>query len=285
MLSGKTADHRRSWGLSLIPYPGVDRTTATWAEERESGEVRQPANALALVALELLVGTFVLMWISMLVWKVIDRGHYRATTWVVFPFTIALGFALPASLRPAAWATAAAQVGFLVAVYSQRPLLEWAIGALAGATGVWLVAQAGLRSCATACVSGAVQALIGTAFLGAVTHGMVLGHWYLNQPRLPIEPLKGSTRIMLGALGGSLLAGLADRADLVQGVVPAAVLAFSAASYWWTWLLLLAGTGLLALAVRSTVWSRSTQSATGLLYIAVIVALGAQFIISLLATG
>ena len=60
------------------------------------------------------------------------------------------------------------------------------------------------------------------------------------------------------------------------------LVALSASGYWWAWLLLLAGTAGLAFMVRSTVRDRSTQSATGLLYIAMLTAIGAQFLLSLL---
>src|SRR5437763_1146125 len=105
--------------------------------------------------------------------------------------------------------------------------------------------------------------------------------WYLHHPRLLIEPLKGAPRIMLASLGAAGLAGFASRGRLLRAVLPGLV-AFSASGYWGAWVLLLVGTIVLALMVRSTVWARSTQSATGLLYIAMITAIGAQFLVSLL---
>ena len=86
---------------------------------------------------------------------------------------------------------------------------------------------------------------------------------------------------MLASLGAAGAAGFASRGRLLRAVLPGLV-AFSASGYWWAWVLLLMGTIVLALMVRSTVWARSTQSATGLLYIAMITAIGAQFLVSLL---
>jgi hypothetical protein len=237
-------------------------------------------GVFTLVGLELLVGTFVLMWVTLLVWRVVDRGHYRAATWVLFPLQAALAFALGRDLRIAVLVTAGAMALFLGAVYTRRPLLEWITGGLASAAGLWVVSQVGVDGCG--CGAGAPQAFAGALFLGAVTHGMTLGHWYLNQPRLPIEPLRGAGRILLGSIVVSLVAGLASRPQLIRARIGGGLLAFSGAGYWWAWLLLLAGTGVLAMMVRATVATRSTQSATGLLYIAMVTAIGAQFVLTLL---
>ena len=237
-------------------------------------------NALALVSLELIAGSFALMWLTMLVWRVIDRGYYRSTAWVLFPLTLALAFTLPSQLRPVGWALGVVQALFLASVYTQRPLLEWVTGGAATVLGAWLVIQGGRLSCPGGCAEGAVQAVAGALFLGGVTNGMVLGHWYLNQARLPIAPLKGATRIMLGGIAVSLLAGLAGRGTLARGVVPGGFVAMSASSYWWAWLALVVGTAILGFAVRETVRSRSTQSATGLLYIAMLTAMVGQFIVT-----
>lgn len=237
-------------------------------------------NHLALVSLELIAGSFALMWLTMFLWKIVDRGYYRSTTWVLSPLTLALAFTFPSELRAMGWAFGILQALFLAAVYSQRPLLEWVSGAAATAAGAWLVWRGGLLSCPGGCTAGAVQALVGAVFLGGVTNGMVLGHWYLNQARLPIEPLKQATLIMLGGIVLSLVAGLADRGSLASGVVPGGFVAMSASSYWWAWLALTVGTGVLGFAVRETVRTRSTQSATGLLYIAMLTATVGQFIVT-----
>ncbi|MGH2705093.1 MAG: hypothetical protein ACRDJ4_08360 [Actinomycetota bacterium] len=237
-------------------------------------------GVFTLVGLELLIGTFVLMWVTLLVWRVVDRGHYRAATWVLFPLQAALSFALGRDLRTAGLITAGAMAVFLAAAYSQRPLVEWITGGLASAAGLWVVAQLGVDGCG--CAAGAPQAFAGALFLGAVSHGMTLGHWYLNQPRLPIEPLRGAGFILLGSIAVSLVAGLVSRPELIRARIGGGLLAFSGAGYWWAWLLLLAGTAILAVMVRATVATRATQSATGLLYIAMVTAIAAQFLMTLL---
>lgn len=242
--------------------------------------MRGPTGAFVLVGFETLGGTFVLLVVTMLAWRVVDRGHYRAASYCLIPLVGALSFALPHNLRAEGFALTALLIAFLLAVYSQRPTLEIGFGLAASALSIVLIVQGGAGSCG-GCGSGIALALTGTLFLGAVTNAMVLGHWYLNQARLPIEPLKGATRIMLASMVVVGAAGLVARGRLFKAVLPGLV-AFSAASYWWAWVLLLVGTAVLGLMVRVTVRDRSTQSATGLLYIAMITAIGAHFLLSLL---
>lgn len=241
-----------------------------------------PKGAFTLVALQLLIGAFVLMWVASLRFRFISRGYYRSTAWVLWPLMAALSFALPTELRLWSLVTPAAFVLYLLAVYSQRPALEWFSGAVASGAGVWLVAQAGAETCPGDCWLGVLHAAVGALLVGGVTHGMVLGHWYLNQARLPIEPLREQCWIIFGATAAGGAAGILTRSELIRGPVPGGLLTFSPSSYWWAWALLLGATAALSSMVWATVKSRSTQSATGLLYIATVTVLAAQFILDLL---
>lgn len=233
-----------------------------------------PRGAFVLVTFEVLAGTFVLMIATMFFWRSISRGHYRATTWVLAPFTALASLLLPVEIRWTAFAVTALQVLFLISVLSQRPLIEWATGSVGAVSCLWLLFEI--------CEADLAHCLAGAFFLGAVTHAMILGHWYLNQPRLPIGPLKGATILIFASLIPALLLGFGDRSGLVIGSVQTGLFAFSAESFWWVWVGLLTSTGVLAVMVARTVWIRSTQSATGLLYLAIVPALGAEFIFSLL---
>lgn len=241
-----------------------------------------PRGAFVLVALQLLGGTFSLMWLAQLRWKFINRGYFRSTTWVLWPLTAALIPVMSGRLRLLTALTAGAMVMYLVALYSQRPLLEWTTGAVATAGAVWITLQAGYSGCLRPCWHEGNHSLAGLVLLGAVTHAMALGHWYLNQARLPIEPLAQHTWLMIFAIVLSAILGLVTRPRLVEGTVPGGIFAFSGSSLWWTWLFLLAATAGLAAMIMATVRQRATQSATGLLYIAIVTALGAQFALDLL---
>jgi hypothetical protein len=246
--------------------------------------VRGPAGAFGLTAVQILAGLFVFLWTTSMRYKVINRGYYRSTTWVLWPLMVATSFALPGGLRILGLLSGVVWALYLTAVYTQRPLLEWLSGAAGSVAALALLGAAGWQACEGGCSFGAAHGLLGGLVLGGVTHGMTLGHWYLNQARLPIEPLKEQTGLIIALLGLSGLAGLFTRTTLLEGEAPAGILTYSAGSYWWTWVLLLGATALVMAMVRVTVRDRSTQSATGLLYIATVTALAAQFVLDLLAT-
>jgi hypothetical protein len=224
------------------------------------------------------------MWFASLRYKMVKRGYYRSTTWVLWPLLLLLGLVLPGYLQMLSFVATATYVLFLVAVYSQRPLLEWVTGGLGTVASLGLMAASGWEVCDNGCPFGVVHSLLGGLVLGGVTHGMILGHWYLNQARMPIEPLKEQTRLIFGLLALSAVTGAVTRAELLKGAVPAGIMTYASSSYWWTWLFLLATTVALMGMVRATVRDRSTQSATGLLYIASLTTLAAQFILDLLVT-
>ncbi len=232
-----------------------------------------PRGAFVLVTFEVLAGTFILMIVTMFFWRSISRGHFRAATWVLAPLTLAASFLVQEAQRLTAFALAGVAILFLMSVLTQRPLLEWITGMATMGASFWLLFQLAGEPAHT---------FAGAFFVGSVTHGMILGHWYLNQPRLPIEPLKGATVLIFGSLAPVLVLGLIDRSHLVRGSMQTGLFVFSAESFWWVWLGLLIATGLLAVMVWRTVWIRSTQSATGLLYLAMVPTLGAEFILSLL---
>lgn len=245
--------------------------------------MRGPGGAFVAVSFQLLVGTLILMIYTFARYRIINRGYYRSTLWVLWPMLVLSTLMLPSALRLPGFALAGAAAMMLIAVYSQRPLLEW-MCALAGLViAGWLTYEIGVGMCSGDCLRSVLHVVAGTLVMGAVTHGMTLGHWYLNQARLPLDPLKEASFILFGALGASALIGVVTRAWLLVGSVPGGLFPIRASTYWWSWALLLVTTVFLGAMVYATVKSRSTQSATGLLYIAIVTALGAQFVLNLLA--
>ncbi len=117
--------------------------------------------------------------------------------------------------------------------------------------------------------------LLSAALLGGVTLAMILGHWYLVQPGLAIEPLRRLAWLFIGLLAARTLMEAGEAAGaIVAGRIslppPAGeVLAFPALVLAQRVLFGLAGPLLLAPLVYRTVVMRSTMSATGLLYVAV----------------
>jgi hypothetical protein len=118
--------------------------------------------------------------------------------------------------------------------------------------------------------------------VGTVMVSMLLGHWYLNAPEMEIQPLD--------KLLGFAFAGLVARAAVCGGALFWGVRSVSDFPQTMTWLIVLRwACGLAGLAAalwmaRQTLKIPNTQSATGLLYVAVFAVLSGE-IASLLMSG
>jgi hypothetical protein len=116
-----------------------------------------------------------------------------------------------------------------------------------------------------------VSLLAGALALGAVWSGMMLGHWYLVTPLLSLRPL---LRLNAGLAGMLVVQGALAAWALSTGLVERDVA-------WLSWLRV--GVGIvfplaLALPIWRTARVRSTQSATGLLYVALGAVLAGEII-------
>jgi protein NrfD len=156
------------------------------------------------------------------------------------------------------------------------PLLAGALGC--GVLGIWLGAPPAQRPLVMA------ADLTSVLLLGAAASAMVLGHWYLVVFELPIAALRRLTRMLIVAL---TLRGLAVGAALA-GPVHAALddARMVAAGLWspdgvFVWMRLLFGiAGPLSLLyfIWKTVEIRSTQSATGILYVQLFLVLAGELL-------
>lgn len=171
---------------------------------------------------------------------------------------------------------------YLVAVYLRPAALHVILGILATVGGVATLLAAAFTyptpgwGAAGSGVSFALSAVI----VGTVTTAMLLGHWYLVVPNLSTRPLYILLGIVLGALVAQaaldaaalyLLAGhgtVAGRADILSGGYRVTF-----------WMHVGAGIALPLAITAMTVQStrlRSLMSATGLLYVAVVLTLVGQ---------
>lgn len=108
----------------------------------------------------------------------------------------------------------------------------------------------------------------GGLLLGVTMAAMLLGHWYLNAPGMPLAPLKW---LVLALAGAVALRSLACGAGL--GLELAASGGLSLTSWLFValrWLGGLVASGVLTLMTWQTLKVPNTQSATGILYVGVI---------------
>ena len=178
---------------------------------------------------------------------------------------------------------------------------DWTVSLLALALGLlvafWIVLRMGALRVATAVLLGSVLTaglalreiaaapgnstalqtvtfILSALVVGVVTVAMVLGHWYLVQPKLAVAPLRRMCNVFIGVLLARLVVSAwgftmsleAGRRFVGVGEpIPWELLILSQR--------LLFGFGgaiILAIMIRKTVALRSTMAATGLLYIAIL---------------
>jgi hypothetical protein len=171
---------------------------------------------------------------------------------------------------------------YLVAVYLRPPLLHVIIGVVATAAGLAAVISSAnaFPTPVWGSYGTAVSFILSAITIGTVTTAMLLGHWYLVVPNLSTKPLF----ILLGILAAGFLlqAALAAAALVVLGghsdfpTIHDVVYGGYSLTFW---MHIAAGIALpliiTALALQST-RMRSLMSATGLLYVAVVLTLVGQ---------
>jgi hypothetical protein len=228
-------------------------------------------------------------------WSVVRRGHFRIIGWSVGTLAVVVvGANLAAtsdsaqdagSQRVLVAAFAVATVGYLLVQYARTEVPGITVGVASGTTGaVALAATAGL-------IAGwpdylaALELVAGAALLGAVTNGMLLGHWYLNQPGLKPWALARLTALALGATAATGVLGLVAVGRLIDASTEGAALGLPGigddfgAGFFVIWMVLLAFTGVVVWMARRCVQIRSIQSATGLYYVALLTAGVSEFLV------
>jgi len=210
--------------------------------------------------------------LGLLVLAALDQARAAgssAALWVV------LAGAISAYSSAVAWGLGLPRIGLRTAAVAVLATAGW----LAAASGP---AHSGLWS------ANAASRLTSGFLLGSTLTAMLLGHYYLTAPAMTIEPLKRVVALMAWGLGARcLLAAIglwaANAGSLGEGAVPLHTNAAIFLAVRW-------GMGFVAAGISTyltwkTVEIRSTQSATGILYIAMIFVLFGELTSLVLAAG
>jgi hypothetical protein len=248
------------------------------------------AGAVAgLVVLEWAVG-----WIAVAAWtqswSVVRRGHFRILGWgatALAVLALFLGGGDPDSgaLRGLVIAFAVAVGLYLLVQYSRTDLPGVVVGCAAAAIGVAALVVAAGEVDEWPLLLAALGLLAGAALLGAVTNGMLLGHWYLNQPGLKPWALARLTVLALVVTGVSGVAGAISAGLLYSAETKGAVLGLPGFGesfgpiFFAVWVLILGFTGAVLWMARRCIAIKSIQSATGLYYVALLTAGVAEFVV------
>jgi hypothetical protein len=247
----------------------------------------------ALVLLEWTVG-----WVAVSSWSqswgVVKRGHFRITAWGSLFLGILAGFSLFASLRSAGEAStneALVIAGgvllllFLAVQYSNTDLPGVVVGSAVGIFGVYLMFDVAANLDSWPRLLGALHLTVGALLLGGVTNGMMLGHWYLNQPGLKPWALGRLTSLALAACAASLVLGLATAGSLASASTEGAALGIPGFGedfgifFYGIWVALVGFTSAVVWMARRCIQIRSIQSATGLYYVAILTAGVGEFVL------
>ena len=244
---------------------------------------------LALVMLEWTVG-----WLGAAAWtqwwNVVRRGHFRILGWgavILAALTLVLVRSAAGDSNAALTATAAllgTSVLYLAAQFLRTDVPGAVVGTVATVVGVVALWQVGglLEWSRAAAVP---LLIVGAALLGGVTNGMLLGHWYLNQPGLKPWALARLTVLTLVAIAASAGTGVAAASRLSNASTSGAVLGIPGfgdsfgLAFFLIWLALVVFTGVVVWMARRCVMIRSIQSATGLYYVALLTAGVAEFMV------
>jgi hypothetical protein len=218
-----------------------------------------PTEVLTLVFLSWAVGTIAFGAITRL-WGEVQPGHFKVVWLVSAGLSAAAGF----GYYPAFALTALSLVAF-AATFREKDL---APGLIAGAAGLFALATGSDLK---------LEAFASAALLGSVTNAMLLGHWHLNQPRLGTKPIAR----LVWFLWASIAVFIAATAWLIIDATGVQLLGA------WTAIAFAAFTGVLNAMVQHLVRTRSIMSATGILYLAILLCFVAVFTgsLSVLARG
>ena len=222
-------------------------------------------------------------------WSVVTRGHFRIIGWTAIAFAIGALFSVrdvgSSAVTGAVIALIVLSVLFLAAQYVRSDQVGHVVGVLGGLVGAVTLAMMAALVPGWPAWLATIGLISGMLLVGGVTNGMLLGHWYLNQPGLKPWALARLTDLALVAVGLTGVAGLAAYDLLANARTEGAVLgvagfgdSFSLVFYV-AWLAVLGFTGAVVWMARRCVKIRSIQSATGLFYVALLTAGVSEFLV------
>ena len=260
------------------------------AEEKVRRELSGAEAVLALVLLEWAGGLLgSAAWNQS--WSVVRRGHFKIIAWSAIAFAVGSYFALGATsvdsplVAVGVIATIACSVLYLAAQYVRTEMVAVIVGfvGMAAATVALVGGAAELASWPT--WLAALGLIAGMVLLGGVTTGMLLGHWYLNQPGLKPWALGRLTDATLIGIAVAIVLGLVSTGKLANASTEGAVLgipgfgeSFSLV-FFLSWLTIAGLTAVVVWAARRCVKIKSIQSATGLYYVALLTAGVSEFLV------
>ncbi|WP_131282729.1 hypothetical protein [Blastopirellula marina] len=217
----------------------------------------------------------------------VDAGFYRVHLWIGLGLTAgaaAAGTTIGPTAATSHFYFYAAAISAAAASYVAAVLWLYEY-ALAGKMGIAIftilcVVAGSMAVSGADQVAGAVDFVTGGLLLGSVTLAMLLGHWYLNNPGMKLAPLN---RLVLLAVVAALLRCLLCAWGDVRQWPQLDALGGTFLALRWLWGFV--AVWVLAAMTWQTLKIPNTQSATGILYVAVICVFLGELSSQLLSRG
>ncbi|MDH4111095.1 MAG: hypothetical protein OEV60_00215 [Actinomycetota bacterium] len=245
------------------------------------------AGYMALVLAEAVAGSLAFLWFSPL-WNEVKRGFFTLTAAILLVLALGAWLSARAAEVPGdaagRWSatltlatTGAIGLSFLLMLLKRHlPARMMGIASVVVSIAT-LVAMAGTGR-QTFPVS-LFQLVAGAAFLGSITDGLLLGHWYLTDRGLARGPIDRLTSTMLVAVVFEAVAIVSSGFSGVETAASLNPLLTAGALAPWIALGMVTATGLIALLTRAALKGErasAVQSATGFYYLAVVTAFTAE---------
>jgi hypothetical protein len=253
--------------------------------------MRGPAGVMALVLAETTAGGVFFLFLTPL-WNEVRLGFFYLTGGIILAMALATAGTTATAQAPAAagdahlaialsLATAGATLAWILLAIAKKTTLSRIVGVATVPLSVAML-FAFARTGDESTLLSFFQLLAGAVFIGAVLDGLLLGHWYLTERKLPRKPILRMTWSLIGAVVLEAVAvamggfGAPVDSSVTQAISPILTVAGVAS---WIAIGMVALTGLIAVFIRITLQGdrpAAVQSATGFFYLAVITAFTAE---------
>jgi hypothetical protein len=245
------------------------------------------AGVMALVLAEAVAGATVFLWVGPL-WTEVKPGFFKLLgailtvlailTWLSVEAAVVERFPSGDVVRATTVVAGAAIVLWTALLFFRQPAVARVVGWLS--VPAWLAVLVVMGGAGRQSLGLAVfQLAAGAALLGASTDGLLLGHWYLTDRRLPRRPIDRMTTALLASVVAAAVAVVSAGFTGVETSMAINPLLTVGALAPWIALGMVAATGLIAGFVNAVLKGErasAVQSATGFYYLAVVTAFTAE---------
>lgn len=245
------------------------------------------AGVMALVLAETVAGTTLFLWMSPL-WNEVKRGFFKllgviltllaGLAWLSVDAAVVGRFPSGDVLRATTLVATGATALWTLLLFARQQAAARIVGLLSVpawiAVLVWM-GGAGRQSFGLALF----QLVAGAALLGAATDGLLLGHWYLTDRKLPRGPINRMTTILMVSVVLAAAAVISAGFSGVQASAAINPLLTAGALAPWIALGMVVATALIAWMIKAVLKGErasAVQSATGFYYLAVVTAFTAE---------